>query len=214
MDGRLNLTTLVELRDVLDEQHLVEILDRAAGRTEEQVEELVAALRPQPAPSDLLRRLPSPRNDCSGSGRELAVQPAVPAPGPGSPVPAPLALPEPLRQPARLQPIAPERHVLRMTVGAAFVADLEAVRQALSHKLPAGSLEEVLHECVRTTLQTIERRRRGAGKKTSAKAPPSGSRYVPVAGRDEVRVDRARAVSKDGHQAIQTAASASAAGSA
>ena len=67
-DGRLNLTTLVELRDVLDESHLVEILDRAAGRTEDQVKELVAALRPQPAPADLLRRLPTPRNDCSGSG--------------------------------------------------------------------------------------------------------------------------------------------------
>jgi 5-methylcytosine-specific restriction endonuclease McrA len=73
-----------------------------------------------------------------------------------------------------------------MTVGVAFVADLEAVRQALSHKLPAGSLEEILHECLRTTLQTVERRRRGAGKKTSSKMPPSGSRYVPVAVRDEV----------------------------
>jgi hypothetical protein len=52
------LPTLVELRDVLDEPHLVEILNRAAGRTEEQVEELVAALRPQPIPTDLLRRLP------------------------------------------------------------------------------------------------------------------------------------------------------------
>jgi hypothetical protein len=72
-DGRLNLTTLVELRDVLDETHLIEILDRAAGRTEEQVKELVAALRPQLAPMDLLRKLPTPRNDCSGSG-------AVPAP--------------------------------------------------------------------------------------------------------------------------------------
>jgi hypothetical protein len=62
-DGRLNLTTLVELRDVLDEAHLVEILDRAAGRTEDQVKELVASLRPQPAPVDLLRRLPTSRND-------------------------------------------------------------------------------------------------------------------------------------------------------
>ena len=61
-DGRLNLTTLVELRDVLDEAHLVEILDGAAGRTEEQVKELVAALRPQAAPADLLRRLPDRRN--------------------------------------------------------------------------------------------------------------------------------------------------------
>jgi hypothetical protein len=57
-DGRLCLTTLVELRDVLDEDRLGDILDRAAGRTEEQVRELVAALRPRPAPMDLLRRLP------------------------------------------------------------------------------------------------------------------------------------------------------------
>jgi hypothetical protein len=61
-----------------------------------------------------------------------------------------------------------------MTVGGAFVADLQTVREALSHKLPGGSLEDILHECVRTTLQSIERRRRGAGKKTSAKIPPSG----------------------------------------
>jgi len=190
-DGRLNLTTLVELRDVLEEKRLVEILDRAAGRTEEQVKELVAALRPQAAPPDLVRKLPTPRNDCTGSGPKLAaVETAPEPPRPASPPPP--ATPPPRQPPgspataARLQPIAPERHVLRMTVGAAFVADLEAVRQALSHKLPGGGLEEVLHECVRTTLQSIERRRRGAGKKASAKAPPSGSRYVPVAVRDEV----------------------------
>src|SRR5688572_25951153 len=36
-DGRLNLTTLVELRDVLSGDRLVEILDRASGRSEEDV---------------------------------------------------------------------------------------------------------------------------------------------------------------------------------
>jgi hypothetical protein len=135
-DGRLNLTTLVELRDVLDEAHLVEILNRAAGRTE-QVKELAAALRPQPAPADLLRRLPTPRNDSSGSGPILAAN------GNAHPVAAP-AVPQPTPPPsarpvaATLQPIAPERHVLRVTVSSAFVADLEAVRHAFSHKLPAG----------------------------------------------------------------------------
>ena len=67
-----------------------------------------------------------------------------------------------------------------------FVADLEAVRQALSHKLPGAGLEEVLHECLRITLARVQGRRRGSGKKTSAKAPPPGSRYVPAAVRHEV----------------------------
>jgi hypothetical protein len=186
VDGRLNLTTLVELRDVLDESQLVEILDRAAGRTEEQVKELVAALRPEPAPADLLRRLPTHRKDSSGSAPELVAASGAPvAAGPPSSAPAPAPRPA-ITPAARLEPIAPERPVLRVTVGPAFVADLEAVREALSHRLPGAGLEEVLHECMRVALRHIERRRRGAGTKTSAKEPPAGSRYVPVAVRDEV----------------------------
>jgi hypothetical protein len=195
-DGRLNLTTLVELRDVLDEAHLTEILDRAAGRTEEQVKELVASLRPRPAPADLLRRLPSPRNDSGGSG------PAPPAASDtidtsAALAPPPVPLPPPISAPAtpvqvtrarvaRLEPIAPDRHVLRVTVSAEFVANLEAARQALSHKLPGGDLAEVLHEGLRAILANAERRRRGAGTKSSATMPPPGSRYVPAAVRDEV----------------------------
>ena len=37
------------------------LTDRAAGRTEAQVRELAAALRPRPAPMDLLGRLPEPK---------------------------------------------------------------------------------------------------------------------------------------------------------
>src|SRR5215467_6515567 len=57
-DGRLGLTTLVELRDVLVPERLDEILGRAAGRTEEEVKALVAALALRPAPPDRFRRLP------------------------------------------------------------------------------------------------------------------------------------------------------------
>jgi hypothetical protein len=179
-DGRLCLTTLIELRDVLEEERLVEILDRAAGRTEDQVKELVAALRPQPAPPDLFRRLPA-ANFGSGPAPKLA---GAEAPSSAAPAVAPATEPPP---PAgRLQPIAPELHVLRITVGADFVADLEAVRQALAHKLPGGRLEAVLHECLRVTLESCRRRRRGAGKTSAAKAPPEGSRYVPAAVRDQV----------------------------
>jgi hypothetical protein len=93
-DGRLNLTNLCELREVLDEEHAVEILDRAAGRTEDQVKELVAELRPREAPPDLLKRLPGPRNHSSGSGPEVT---AVPVPQPPSEVVAPA-------------PVLPARH--------------------------------------------------------------------------------------------------------
>jgi 5-methylcytosine-specific restriction endonuclease McrA len=93
--------------------------------------------------------------------------------------------------------------VLRVAVSSAFVKDLKAVRQALSHKFPAGGLEEVLHECLRMTLEKIERRRRGAGKKRAAKAPPEDSSYIPAAVRYEVwQRDEGRCtyVSAGGHR--------------
>ena len=150
-------------------------------------------------PRDLLRRLPNRRNDCSGSGPKLSVAstvepalaPPLASPPASVPVAAPAAPPSVAVRPearsgARLEPIAPERHVLRVTVGPEFVANLEAVRQALSHKLPGGGLEEVLHACLRVTLAQVERRRFGAGKTRSATESPSGSRYVPVTVRKEV----------------------------
>ena len=164
-DGRLNLTTLVELRDVLVEDRLDEILGRAAGRTEEQVKELRAALAPRPAPADLFRRLP--------------------------------------------EPISEELRVLRVTVGADFARDLEAVRAALSHHIPDGNLAAVLHECLRVTLAVTTKRRRGAGR-----ARPQGasqldlaSRYVPAKVRDAVwRRDAGRCafVSADGRRCGST----------
>jgi hypothetical protein len=57
LDGRLGLTTLTELCGVLAEDKLGELLDRAAGRTEEEVKVLVASYRPRPAVADRVRRL-------------------------------------------------------------------------------------------------------------------------------------------------------------
>jgi 5-methylcytosine-specific restriction endonuclease McrA len=188
-DGRLNLTTLVELRDVLAEDRLDEILARAAGRSEEQVKELVAALRPRPAPPEMLRKLPQ------AAPAAVVAEPLAEAPPP-PPRPAP-----------RLEPVTAELQVLRVTVDEAFVADLRAVRDMLGHQYPGGRLDEILHHCLRVTREHEERRRRGSGRTVEASAPPPGSRYVPVAVRDEVwRRDRGRCtfVGSTGHRCDST----------
>ncbi len=242
-DGRLNLRNLVELRDVLEQERLIEILDRAAGRTEDEVKRLVAALRPHAAPPDLLRRLPGPRSPSVTDPEQpdlfAAAQPAAPLPSaelsgppdnfgprrgpntsgpPDTPVsalpaavesaaagapptaipaagraePAPV-LPVPTRTAGRIQPIAEHLHVLRVTVDDDFVRDLEAVRQALSHKVPSSRLEEVLRECLHVTLAACSKRRRGAGMKPRprpvarpTKPARSDSRYIPTAIREAV----------------------------
>ena len=63
--GALCLTTLVELRDVLTDENHHSLLPRAAGKTEDEVRDMIAALRPKPAPTDLFRRVPM----AVGSGR-------------------------------------------------------------------------------------------------------------------------------------------------
>jgi len=111
----------------------------------------------------------------------------------------------------RVEPISEGRRVLRMTVGREFVADLESVRAALSHTIPDGNLEKVLHACLRHMLRDCERRRRGSGK-SREKSPGSveratGSRYVPASVRDEVwRRDEGRCtfVGTDGHRCGST----------
>ena len=77
-----------------------------------------------------------------------------------------------------------------MAVGREFVADLKAVRDALSHVIPDGSLEKVLHECLRRTRRELERRREGATIRPPTHEPPtaevSTTRHIPRAVRREV----------------------------
>jgi 5-methylcytosine-specific restriction endonuclease McrA len=211
-DGRLSLTTLVELRKVLDEASLDGVLARAAGKSEDEVKRLVAALAPREAPADLLRRCPAavsarpalaPPEDGSArpalaAAQDVSTRPAlVPADPPVSARPA-LAP----RTTVALDPIAEDRHLLRATVTDAFRADLEAVRAALSHQLPGGALGDVLHHCLRVTLAACEKRRRGAGRAAAGELV-ADSRYLPAALRDAVwRRDEGRCafVADDGRR--------------
>ena len=124
-DGRLSVTHLVELRDVLCQEKLDEILGRAAGRTEDEVKVLVAALQPSEPPPDLFRRLPA-RDVSSSAG----TSPCPPAPAAASaPAPSP---------PPKLEPISAELRVLRITVGNEFFDDLEKVKAALDYEVTKG----------------------------------------------------------------------------
>jgi hypothetical protein len=203
-DGRLNLTTLVELRDVLCDDRLAEILDRAAGRSEEEVKMLVAALQPRPDPPDLLRRLPSatPTTSDTAEPSQVGSGPVLTAPAASQPTFSPRSV----ACPAAVAPIAEERFVLRAAVSRAFVDDLKTVRALLSHRIPDGDLEAVLHEALRLAAGVLTKRRRGAGKAATGEEPGSSARrtrHIAAAIRDEVwRRDDARCafLSADGRR--------------
>src|SRR6185436_2822232 len=98
-----------------------------------------------------------------------------PSPPPAPPQPRPT-----------LTPISEERRVLRMTVGRDFVTDLDAVKSLLSHQIPDGNLEQVIHECLRRTVAALTRRRQGAGTSSSSSSRAPKGRTIPAAVRHEV----------------------------
>ena len=114
-------------------------------------------IRPRPAPPDLLRRLPTPA-PAAAPQLPLTARPELPLSAP-KPVDSSGPAPQICARPAKIEPISDELRVLRMTVGTAFVTDLEAVRDALSHQIPGREFEQVLHHCLRVTMDACRRRR-------------------------------------------------------
>jgi hypothetical protein len=179
-DGRLSLTTLVLLRDVMDEPG---VLDRAAAKNEDQVKLLVASLRPRPDVPPLFRRLPATRTESPPDATSLPAPRDPAASAEATPPAAGASGPE--RPRARLEPLSEDRRLLRVTVDADFAEKLARVAALLSHRLEAGRLEQVLRACVETTLEVLEKRQRGVGR-APTKPPRTDSRYVPKAVRREV----------------------------
>jgi 5-methylcytosine-specific restriction endonuclease McrA len=178
-DGRLNLTTLALLNDLLDFENGRDILNRAAGRSKRDVEHLLATLRPKPEVKDSIRKLPSKSATLSLTGG------SAPAPAPtAAPLPAPaVGLPPHPRIEARNG----ERYAVHINVSREFRDELEQVKSALSHKVPGGSLEAVLRECFRVTLEACAKQKRGAQRTSPEKlrtapstSPEKSSRHIPA----------------------------------
>ena len=77
---------------------------------------------------------------------------------------------------------------MRVTVGRQFVADLEAVRAALSHQIPDGNLAQLLHEGLRRVLRDHTRRRAAQTERPVSRPRPTAedSRNLPAAVRRAV----------------------------
>jgi hypothetical protein len=180
-NGKLNLTTLTKLRGVLKAENCADLLAQAAGKSEKEIEQLVASLAPRPAQADLIVRMPTPTPDPPAATSNSEAAPSVPPPLTA----APEKKSEP--PPDRVEPTSAKQHRMHVTVSQEFVDDLKKVSDLLAHKLPGGGLEEVLHECVRLAIGVIEKRRRGSEKPRATNAEPkTDGDYVPAAVRREV----------------------------
>src|SRR5229473_2013128 len=163
-EGRLSIRALVELREVLTEENHVEVLARAEGKSQEEAQLLAVEYRPEPVPRDVVRALPMPP-------APLLAFAVVPA---GTKTPPP--------PPEVVKPLTPELRRLNVTVSADFMAELEQVRAALSHKCPDGDFEQVVREAFKLVLER-DRKRKALTDRPRAQSdtPGENDRYVPAA---------------------------------
>jgi hypothetical protein len=163
-EGRLSIRALVEVREVLSEENHAEVLARAEGKSQEEAELLAVEFKPKPVPRDVVRALPMPP-------APLVALSAVPA-GTKTP-PAP---------PEVVKPLTPELRRLNVTVSADFMAELEQVRAALSHKCPEGDFEQVVREAFKLVLERDRKRKALTDRpRTHSEPPGENDRYVPAA---------------------------------
>jgi hypothetical protein len=210
-DGRLCLTTVSLLGQVLTSENLADLVDRAAYRTKVEVERIVVTVKPRPAPVDGVRRLAARPELLTSSTPEPAAALPLAPPAPAEPAPVPSSAPTPAAvpvaappRPPEVRPVAEDRWSLRMTLDATTREELETLKALLSHKIPDGDLAAVLREAIRCGIEA-HGKRRGATPPTTngAPKPSSDPSYIPAAVRRAVWLrdgGRCTFVGPDGHR--------------
>ncbi|WP_242340945.1 MULTISPECIES: HNH endonuclease [Anaeromyxobacter] len=216
-DGRLCLSTVALLGQVLTEQNVDDLLARAAFRTRAEVEHLVASVQARTAPRAGLRKLTERAPAVVSAALELpqaeraevatAPGPAEPTLGPGPTAGALPAPPPPVAQAKRRAEtlaVSESHWSLCVTLDRACKEDLETLRSLLSHKVPDGDLAAVLHEAIRCAIEkhgkrkgavAPERKTKGA-KQATAEQAGTAAAAKPSEGRTTIPAIVRRAVWK------------------
>jgi len=158
-DGQLCLTTVRLLEPVLTDENAAGLIARAASKSKSEVERLVVSIQPRPIPKEGVRKLPDRSGAPSAAAVPVAPRPADAAVTTDAPEAVRLAMPPAPATRPTLQPMAEDTYSLRVTVDAAFKAELDELKALLSHKVPTGDLGAVLREAVRCAIATHGKRK-------------------------------------------------------
>jgi len=196
-DGSLTLTAIALLGPGLTAENHHELLAAARHKSKREVEQLVAAIRPQPDAPVIVRRLPSPGDTEQADAPLLApceTSAALSAQTRSSPATEPV--PSRPSRPHRpvLAPLGPERYKIQFTASRGTYEKLERARALLRHAIPNGDPAMIFDRALDALLTIIEKQKLAATTRPHAQRPrTSRSRYISAAVRREVwRRDGAR----------------------
>ncbi len=197
-DGRLCLSSVVELSKVLTPGNAADVLPRFFHASKQEARAVAAGIAPREVLPGrvVVTSLPAPR-----VASPAPVPPPPPAldrpqalhPGETRPTPTPTPAPAGPRPPApsSVEPLTADLRRLHVTVSKRFVEKLEAARDALSHSLPGADVETLLEAGLDLLIDRAAKRR-GLVKKPRAPQPRpveaerEAPRHVPAAVSREV----------------------------
>lgn len=171
---QLSVTALVAIKYALDLENHEQLLRAAVGLTEEEAAILASQFKPKPPRTDSIRPV--------SVFLPAFVEPAASSSPPGTPGEHGKAAPAPAR---RVELVVEQRFEIFALVTPEVNAQFEAVKAALSHKVPNGNINDILAECFRVTLDVCERRKIGA----PPRSPLSLSSGEPASARDHSRIE-------------------------
>jgi 5-methylcytosine-specific restriction endonuclease McrA len=154
--GEIHLSTLVLLRPHLTEVNVEELAAAVAGKTQRQVEELLARLAPKPDVPSAIVELGLPSNDARPTlfaGSDASHLPSEPR--------------------ARIEPLSEARYKVQLTAGADLKAKLERASDLMRHRNPSGDLAILIDAAMDLLLAKLEKERLGKVKAPREPAKPT-----------------------------------------
>lgn len=178
--GAVNLTAIGLLAPHMTTENHRELLDSARHKSKRDVEHLVASLRPLPPVPAIVRKLATPKPPEAVRVDHDVVRNA--AAGSVAPCGAP-----PLKCPAVVGPLAPDRYKLQVTVSRETYEKLRRAQDLLRHTIPRGDLAAIVDRGLTLLLADLEKAKLAAtDRPRAARASLPGSRHIPAAIRREV----------------------------
>ena len=194
--GALHLTAVTLIAPHLTADNTARVIAAATHKTKRDVEELVAALRPQPPVPPSVRKLPQttkgyspqpaaihsnlPVSHEAGASRAAAL--VVEAPGAGEGLPAAQRVLQ-----TAIRPLAPEQYLVKFTASRATHEKLRAALELLRHQVPSGDLAEVFDRALTLLLAELRKTRHAAtARPRSSHRSSNTGRYVAATVKREV----------------------------
>jgi hypothetical protein len=180
-DGSLHLTAVMLLSRHLTAENHDALFAAARHKSKRELEEIVAALRPQLAVPATVRKLPTSKM------LEPAVAPDasavdIPAANPTAVVESSERLLVAPPRPAVIKPLAPERYKLQLTLSRETHDKLREAQDLLRHRIPDGDIEAILDRALTLLLAELHKTKHAAVRQPRGEQSNiAPGRHVPAA---------------------------------